>query len=166
MMRKIFIVIIFIFIAIQFFRPVKNISAQVSQNDIVSHYNVPDDVLHILKRACYDCHSNNTIYPWYNNIQPVAWWMADHVKVGKEEINFSEFASYEPKKQRHKLNEVIWQVKKDEMPLDSYLWIHKDAKLNETQKNAVIAWADSLQKMIALKNNLPAEEEREQEHER
>jgi len=157
MIRKIFLALLLIFVAIQFIRPEKNISAQISANDITAHYTVPEDVLKALKISCYDCHSNNTIYPWYYNIQPVAWWMADHVKVGKEEINFSEFGSYAPKKQRHKLGEVIHQVKENEMPLDSYLWIHKNAALSDAQKNSIISWADSLKKSIETKNNLPPE---------
>ena len=160
MVKKISLVLIVALIGIQFFHPKKNISATVvSTNDITAKYAVSSDVLNILKRSCYDCHSNNTIYPWYYNIQPVAWWMADHVNVGKDELNFSEFAAYTPKKKNHKLLAIVGQVKKDQMPLDSYLWIHKDAKLNEQQKNAVIHWADSLQKFIEAKYNLPPEKE-------
>jgi len=157
MIKKILLLLLVVFILIQMIRPEKNISLAASPNDIAAHYNVPGDVLNILKRSCYDCHSNNTIYPWYNNIQPVAWWMADHVKVGKEEINFSEFAAYSPKKQSHALRSVVGQIKKDEMPMDSYLWIHKDAKMNDEQRKVVMAWADSLQKSIVTKYNLPVE---------
>jgi hypothetical protein len=157
MKRKILLVLLVIFILIQIIRPEKNISSTASPNDIAAHHNVPADVLNILKRSCYDCHSNNTIYPWYNNIQPVAWWMADHVKGGKRELNFSEFAAYSAREQHHRLRALIGQVKKDEMPMDSYLWIHKYAKLNDAQKNAVIAWADSLQKSIAMNNNFPVD---------
>ena len=157
MIKKIFLVLLVVLILIQIIRPEKNISSATSPNDISAHFNVPAGVLNILKRSCYDCHSNNTVYPWYNNIQPVAWWLADHVKEGKKEINFSEFAAYSPKKQSHTLASVVGQIKKGEMPMDSYLWIHKDAKMNDEQKNAVMAWADSLQKSIVAKYNLPVE---------
>jgi len=159
MIKKIFIGLLIIVVAIQFVRPQKNISTRQSTNDIAAHFNVPDSVLTILKRSCYDCHSNNTVYPWYYTIQPVAWWMADHVNTGKKEVNFSEFASYTPKRQRHKLHEVIDQIKKDEMPMDSYLWIHHDARLSDEQKNQVVVWADSLKRFIEVKNNLPPETE-------
>jgi hypothetical protein len=161
MLKKILLLLLIVFIGIQFIHPKKNISTAVSGNDITVHYPVPGNVLSILKRSCYDCHSNNTLYPWYNNIQPVAWWMADHVNVGKEELNFSEFDVYPAKKQLHKLHALVGQVKDDRMPLDSYLWIHKDAKLDTTQKDVVLQWADSLLKLIAVKNNLPVETDEE-----
>jgi len=159
MFRKILLALFGILIIIQFIRPEKNNSVAASPNDITQHYAVPDDALSIIKRSCYDCHSNHTDYPWYFNIQPVAWWMQNHVNDGKREINFSEFNSYPAKKQSHKLHEVIEQIKNDEMPIDSYLWIHKNAKLNDEQKKIVTGWADSLQQMIIKKNNLPAETE-------
>ena len=157
MIRKILIVLVVIFIAIQFFRPKKNLSAEISQNDITLHFTVPENVQIILKKSCYDCHSNNTVYPWYNNIQPVAWWLANHVADGKRELNFSEFASYPAKKQYRKLRTTIEQIKETEMPLNSYLWIHKDAILTSDQKITLSNWADSLSKEIKTKNNLPDE---------
>jgi len=159
MLRKILLVLFAILIVIQFIRPEKNNSTTASLNDITKHYAVPDEVVNILKQSCYDCHSNHTVYPWYFSIQPVAWWMQNHVDDGKREINFSEFNSYPPKRQSHKLHSIVEQIKRDEMPLDSYLWIHKYAKLNEDQKKAIINWADSLQQVIIRKNNLPAETE-------
>jgi len=157
MIKKILLALLVVLVVIQFIRPGKNISSTISANDITLHYAISSDVLNILKKSCYDCHSNNTVYPWYNNIQPVAWWLQYHVNDGKKELNFSEFYTYPAKKQSRKLHELVEQVKGEEMPLNSYLWIHKDAKLDERQKNAVMSWADSLQKMIAVKNNLPAE---------
>jgi hypothetical protein len=161
MLKKILLLLVVILIGIQFIRPKKNISTIVSANDILTHYTVPADVLTILKRSCYDCHSNNTVYPWYNNIQPVAWWLADHVKVGKEELNFSEFDAYPPKRQLHKLHALSEQVKDGRMPMDSYLWIHKEARLSATQKDQVLQWADSLLQLVAAKNNLPVETDEE-----
>ena len=163
MLRKILLVLFGIFIIIQFIRPEKNNSTAVSPNDITRHYLVPENVLSILKRSCYDCHSNHTVYPWYFNVQPVAWWMQNHVDDGKREIDFSQFNSYPPKKQSHKLHDVIEQIKRDKMPLNSYLWIHKDAMMNDDQKKEVIGWADSLQQMIIIKNNLPVEQEKNNE---
>ena len=160
MIKKILIFLLIVFIVIQFFHPAKNISTAAMTNDIAMHFNVPSGVHDVLKKSCYDCHSNNTVYPWYNNIKPVAWWMANHVKDGKKELNFSEFSSYTAKRQYHKLNDVIEQIKKDEMPLDSYLWIHKDAILSKEQKKIIISWADSFARDIKTKNNLPDEPER------
>src|SRR5690606_25714635 len=110
MVKKILYGLLIVFIVMQFIRPEKNISEIPSSNDIRVHHPLPADVQSILKRACYDCHSNNTHYPWYTNIQPIGWWMQDHVNEGKSELNFSEFGTYTAKKADHKLEEVIEMV--------------------------------------------------------
>ena len=141
-----------VFVIIQFFRPEKNINtgAAASINDITTIYQVPEDVHSILKTSCYDCHSNNTNYPWYSNFQPVAWWLNDHIVEGKKEINFSEFASYRIGKKYKKLEEIIEQVKEDEMPLTSYTIIHRDALLNKDQKLSLTNWATSIMDSIKV----------------
>jgi hypothetical protein len=146
--KRILIALLIIFIAIQFIRPAKNRSEGISANDISTKYPVPDSVQAILKVACYDCHSNNTRYPWYAEIQPVAWWLNNHIKDGKSGLNFSEFTSYRIKKQFHRLDDINKQVKKNEMPLSSYTLIHTDAKLTEGQKLAIAAWATSIRDSI------------------
>lgn len=130
-------------LAIQFFHPTKNESG-ILTNDISTVYTVPADVQEILKTSCNDCHSNKTIYPWYTNIQPVDWFMADHVNEGKEEINFNEFASYRIFRQYKKMQEIMKEVKEGEMPLTSYTLIHGNAKLSETQKQTIINWAQGI----------------------
>jgi hypothetical protein len=132
--------LLIVFIIIQVFRPKRNIQEGVSENDISKKYTVPDSVQQILKVACYDCHSNNTRYPWYANIQPVAWWLDNHIKDGKSEINFSEFSSYSPRKQFKKLKDTKEQLDEGEMPLPSYTIIHKDAILDSAKKNLIIKW--------------------------
>ena len=146
--KRILIALLIIFIAIQFIRPAKNRSESISANDISTKYPVPDSVQAILKVACYDCHSNNTRYPWYAEIQPVAWWLNNHIKDGKRGLNFSEFTSYRIKKQFHRLDDINKLVKKNEMPLSSYTLIHTDAKLTEGQKLAIAAWATSIRDSI------------------
>jgi len=153
--KRFFLLLLLAFVVIQFFRPAKNKAEGISNNDISKLYTVPEDVHTILKTSCYDCHSNNTVYPWYAEIQPVAWWLADHVKKGKKEINFSEFASYRIGRQYRKLDEVNKQIKEGEMPLDSYLWIHKYAKLNEQQKLTIANWVVAIRDTI--KANYPAD---------
>ncbi len=159
MIKKILLLLLAVLVVIQFIRPAKNRSTEAQAGDIAKLYPVPDSVSSILKRSCYDCHSNNTAYPWYNNIQPAAWWLANHVNEGKRELNFDEFASYPAKKQSHKLKSLSREVKEEGMPLDSYLWIHRYARLSAQEKSLVSGWADSLQASIALKNNLPPEKE-------
>ena len=150
-LRRSFQILLLVFVIIQFIRPAKNKSVGISNTDITKLYPVPDDVQSILKTSCYDCHSNNTVYPWYNNIQPVTWWLNNHIQEGKRDLNFSEFAAYRIRRQYVKLEQINALVKKDEMPLDSYLWIHKDAKLNDLQKMAIANWTTSLRDSIKAK---------------
>ncbi len=154
-LKRTFQVLLLALIVIQFIRPAKNKAESISNNDISKLYPVPEDVQTILKTSCYDCHSNNTVYPWYAEIQPVAWWLANHIKDGKKEINFSEFASYRIGRQYRKLDDVNKQIKEGEMPLDFYLWIHKYAKLNEQQKLTIANWVVAIRDTI--KANYPAD---------
>jgi hypothetical protein len=149
MIKRILLFLLIVLVVIQFIRPAENHSAKMSSNDITLHYPVPDTVLSILKKSCYDCHSNNTVYPWYNRIQPVAWWLHNHVTDGKRQLNFSEFGAYSLTKQAKKLKNMSGEVKDGGMPLDSYLWIHKNAELEQGQKDLLIQWADSLRGVIA-----------------
>jgi len=160
MLKKIAYGLLAALVIIQFFRPEKNLSTAKSPNDISNKYTLSADVEGILKTSCYDCHSNNTVYPWYFNIQPVAWWLQDHVNEGKRELDFSEFLTYSPKKARHKLEEVNDLVKEGEMPLASYTIIHRNAKLSEEQKLTIANWATGLMNEITTANNLPPEEKR------
>lgn len=148
MKKKILIALVAILVVIQFIRPEKNIAEGKQLNAIQTRYNVPDSVSSILAVACMDCHSNNTRYPWYNHIQPVAWWLSDHVNEGKEHLNFDEFTTYSLKRQDHKLKEFIESQKEGWMPLDSYTWIHRDAVLTPTQKQTLINWAQGLRTQI------------------
>ena len=154
-LKRIFQVLLLALIAIQFIRPAKNKSDGVSKNDISTIYPVPENVQTILKTSCYDCHSNNTVYPWYAEIQPLGWWLDNHIKDGKRGLNFSEFTSYRIRRQYKRFEDINELVKKDEMPLDSYLWIHKYAKLNEHQKLAIADWVTALRDTI--KTNYPAD---------
>ena len=148
------------FIVIQFFQPDKNNNEMITQNHVMNVVKVPDTVQRILTIACYDCHSNNTNYPWYTNIQPLGWWMKDHIDQGKLHVNFSEFALLKPRAggrfatkaqlQDFKLQQVAETVNDAYMPLKSYTWIHGDAKLTDGQKQILIAWTDSARKQLSL----------------
>ena len=143
--------VLVVLIVIQFFHPAKNISTVKSPNDIAVLHKVPENIRTILDKACNDCHSNNTRYPWYNNIQPVAWWLDNHVQEGKGELNFNEFATYPLRKQYHKLEEVTEQVKEGEMPLGSYTLVHTNAKLTDQEKETLINWANSIRSEMKAK---------------
>ena len=153
MIKKFFLLLLFALVVIQFFRPKKNQQEGIPSTHIATQYTVPEDVATILNKACNDCHTNNTRYPWYSNIQPVAWWLDDHVKDGKKELNFSEYTNKRPRYMYHKMEEVIEQVKEGEMPLASYTWIHKDAILTDAEKNKLYDWANAV--MDTLKTQYP-----------
>ena len=150
-LKTILIVLLIAIIIIQFFRPSKNQGEEIAANQITAVQNVPADVQQMLKVSCYDCHSNTTHYPWYSKIQPVAWFLDDHIVEGKKEINFSEFATYPTFRQYKKFKEIQKQIKEDEMPLYSYTILHRDAVLSADQKSTLINWAANAQKEMEAK---------------
>lgn len=144
------------FILIQLYRPERNQSdSPTTQYDISRLYPMSDEVQTILKTSCYDCHSNNTNYPWYAEIQPVASWLADHIEEGKHELNFNEFGKRRIAIQLHKFEEITEQLEEDEMPLPSYTLIHRNAVLNPTQKESLVSWVKS--SMSSIKSSYPAD---------
>lgn len=149
--KKTLLGLLVVLVVIQFIHPDKNISSTLTAQDMNAMYPIPDSVNVVLQKACYDCHSNNTKYPWYNNIQPVAWWLNDHISEGKRELNFSEFGKRTLPKQAKKLKKLAHEVEDGGMPLDSYTWIHKDAKLTDQEKKMIIDWALGLSKQISAK---------------
>mgnify|MGYP003528106972 FL=1 len=156
MLKKILIGLLVVLVLIQFFRPERNNSNDLS-HDVSTKYKVPEEVSHILRVACNDCHTNKTNYPWYAQIQPVAWWLNDHVTEGKEHLNFSSFTQLPIAVQNHKFEEVIEVIDENEMPLESYtyLGLHPEAKLSEDQKTALKNWAR--EQMDLLKQTYPAD---------
>lgn len=150
---KIIILVLFIIIiAIQFIQPARNQSGQVNQNSITKIYSVPKKVQMILSVACYDCHSNNTRYPWYANIQPGSWWMASHIKEGKNGLNFDEFASYSNRLQQSKLKSIVNSINNGTMPLSSYTLIHKEAILSREDKMSIKNWVNTIKDSLELRN--------------
>ncbi len=151
-LKRIGIGVIVLLLLVQFYpRPEKNNADGPEPNHISNLYPIPPDVDVLLKSSCYDCHSNTTDYPWYSNIQPVAWWLGDHIKDAKKHLNFSEFASYSLAKQYHKLEEVTSEVKAGEMPLESYTVIHSDADFNTEQRQVLTSWSENIRTMMAQK---------------
>ncbi|MEN9415140.1 MAG: hypothetical protein RLZ62_1444, partial [Bacteroidota bacterium] len=140
--KKVLLGLLGVLLIIQFIHPEKNDSGA-TPGDIAGKYSVPDEVMSVLKPACYDCHSNQTRYPWYASIQPVAWWLAEHVNDGKKHLNFHEFTTRKIAVQNHKLEEIVEMVKEEEMPLGSYTWTHADARLTDAQRELIVNWAQS-----------------------
>lgn len=150
-LKRIALVLLALFIIVQFIRPPRNVAEPNSQNDISTLVSIPPDVQNILRTSCYDCHSNATMYPWYAEIQPVGWWLSSHIEDAKRELNFSEFAGYRPRRQMVKLNQITEEVEADAMPLPSYTLIHTDAVLSEQQKQALFTWVTSAKDSLKSK---------------
>jgi hypothetical protein len=145
MVKKILLFLLAALVIIQFFRPkLDNNSTAANADNINNFANVPADIDQALKTSCYDCHSNKTTYPWYASVQPVGWWLQDHINDGKKELNFDEFGSYTPRRQYHKLEEIGDEVEHGEMPLSSYTIIHSNSKLSAEQKRQIVSWTEQL----------------------
>lgn len=149
-LKIIAIVALVALIGIQFIPITRNQSDIVPATDFIATYNPPKEVERIFRTSCYDCHSNNTEYPWYNKIQPVAMYLEEHIEHGKEEFNFNEFGDYSDRRKKSKLKSIIGQVKKGKMPLESYTLIHRDANISNTEKEKIVSWVSQLQD--SLKN--------------
>ena len=150
-LKTILIVLLIAFIVIQFFRPAKNQGEEIAANQLTAVQNVPPDVQQILKVSCNDCHSNTTHYPWYSKIQPVAWFLDDHIVEGKKELNFSLFATYPTYRRYKKFKEIGKEVKDGDMPIYSYTLLHRDASLNADQKLLIENWAANAMKEMEAK---------------
>ena len=150
-LKKILVIIVIALFIIQFVRPARNVSNEMLATDITKMANVPDKVLAIFKNSCYDCHSNNTRYPWYMNIEPVGWVMANHIREGKANLNFSEFGTYSKRKQSNKLRAIGTSINDGSMPIKDYTMMHIDAVLSKENKDMINNWV-SLTKDSLLKN--------------
>lgn len=151
--KKIALSGIAIFLLMQLYQPERNLDyVRVSPLHFFKTFSVPAKVQGILKTSCFDCHSNNTNYPWYSYVQPVRMLMDSHIKEGKENLNFSEFGTYSKRKQRTKLDRMIKQIKSDEMPLASYTILHKNAILTNENKALLLKWIEKKSDSISANN--------------
>ncbi len=136
------LVIIIGFLIIQFFRPDRFTTAEVTSDHVTKTANVPPEVEKILRGSCFDCHSNHTVWPWYTNIAPVSWLVSDDVVRGRKKLNFSEWGKMTDSKREKKLQDICDEVTEGEMPLNKYLIIHSDAKLSQADKDAICKWTE------------------------
>jgi hypothetical protein len=155
-MKKAWIItgsVLLVFIIIQFFQPEKNDNLANPQNDIVFALDIPVPVKKKIVNACYDCHSNKTAYPFYNKIAPVSWLLANHVKEGKEHLNFSEWANYDKKEQIKLLTSICEVITAGEMPLKSYVFMHSRAVINEKEIGEICQWTETASEQIMENRN-------------
>lgn len=143
-LKLIGLAILVVLVGLQFIPTSSNQSKEVPSSDFIKTNKVPEDVGRILHTSCYNCHSNNTNYPWYNRVQPVAWFLGNHINEGKAELNFSEFGDYSVRRQKSKLKSMASQIEKDKMPLSSYTFIHREARLSPESKKALVGYLNAL----------------------
>ena len=136
--KVLIVLLIFLIIAIQFIVPEKNISNIPPGKAFVDSFKVNKKVNGLLSVACFDCHSNNTRYPWYCNIQPVGWIMAEHIRDGKNKLNFDSLSTYSSRKKASKFTQIVKEIEKGNMPLDSYEFMHRKANLSDLDKKVLI----------------------------
>ncbi len=142
------IILLIAFIIIQFFPKNYPENQPVTENDIITHHNVSDDIASILKTSCYDCHSNQTTYPWYSKIAPVSFLLKHDIEEGRGELNFSEWGTYDVMDKIDKLDELVEETQEGKMPLPIYTFMHGHAKLSDSQKEQIEVWANSLMEEI------------------
>ena len=138
------VMVIVVLIGIQFIPVERNVSALPAGQSFELTQNVPADVATNLKVSCYDCHSNNSRYPWYSELQPGAWFMAQHIKKGRDELNFDEFNNYSKRRKKAKIKSIISQIEKDEMPLKSYRMMHGNARLSADEKKELLDFFNTI----------------------
>lgn len=144
-MKKLLAILFIAFIIIQFF-PIDKTNPPVNKEmDFLTVKNTPAGTAQLIKSSCYDCHSNESTYPWYSNIAPASWFLKYHIDEGRSHLNFSVWATYEPKRQLKKLDESVEMIDNSEMPLESYLLMHPEAKLTPAQRTELSAYFKTIQ---------------------
>lgn len=148
--KKILLVLLVVFLIAQFFGPERNEGSMESVNAFLAETKPSEEVKAILTETCFDCHSNHTVYPWYNKITPVNYWLAEHIADGKKHFNVSLWDNYSIKKKDHKFEELIEEVEEKEMPLPSYTYTHRGANLTEAQIKQMVDWGNKVRIGYAL----------------
>ena len=131
-----------LFLAAQFYQPERSNPQVDESKTIFATLNVPTDVKAILDRSCTDCHTNNTIWPWYSYVAPVSWLTARDVKNGRSSMNLSVWGTYKKTKQAGKLDEISEQLSADNMPLKPYRMMHPGSVLSKEEIELVSRWAE------------------------
>ena len=141
-----------VFIILQFFQPEKNISGT-GDYHILKVEKLPEDISKLLQNSCFDCHSNQTQYPWYDHIAPASWLVAHHIREGKKQLNLSEWGNKDLTDKLGILGQIQDEVKTGSMPLPSYTMIHRDAKLSKEQVDELVTWTDKFTEQLLETGN-------------
>ena len=141
--------LLLIFAGAQFVRPARVNPPAVAGHSLEENAQLSPEAAEVLRRSCMDCHSNKTVWPWYSNVAPVSWMLADHVREGRDHLNFSEWASYDRRETLGLLGEICKTVKGGVMPLDSYTLIHRSAALKPGDIGTLCLWSGGEQQRLA-----------------
>ncbi|HSB11510.1 MAG TPA: heme-binding domain-containing protein [Blastocatellia bacterium] len=133
--------LIVVLVVIQAIRPAKTNPEVDEARTVQAHTSISPEVSAILERSCYDCHSSKTTWPWYSQVAPVSWLLVRDVNQGRRELSFSDWARLDARRAARKLQEICEQVEKGEMPMSSYVLLHPDAKLSDSDKQLLCDWA-------------------------
>ena len=131
-------------LGIQFVRPPRTNPPIDPARTLTAHAAVTPDAAEVLDRACRDCHSNETDWPWYSNVAPVSWFVIDHVDHGRRHFNYSNWAAYEPQEAQRLLANACVLARKDQMPLPAYTRMHSAARLSDRDIAALCEWTDGI----------------------
>lgn len=137
------VAVVVVFIGLQFVRPAKTNPAVDQTQTIHARLQVSPQVASILDRSCQDCHSNATRWPWYSNVAPASWFLIDHVNNGRSHMNLSEWGKLDKRQANKKLQEMCEEVSDKVMPIDSYTWIHRGAKLSAEDIKTLCDWTEA-----------------------
>lgn len=137
LIRWILVVLVLAVVGIQF------VPVERTNPPVVSEVSAPGEVAAVLERACYDCHSNETKWPWYSYVAPASWFVTNHVEHARGDLNFSEWPTLDLELQEHAYHDIDEQVSEGKMPLESYTWMHRDAQLSEDERQLIVRWARS-----------------------
>ncbi len=147
------IVVIAGLIVVQFFRPDRTDPPVNPSESIEADSTVPASVKSILRTSCYDCHSNETVWPWYSNFAPSSWLVADDVRSGRRHLNFSLWGKYPLSRKVAKVSGIFDQVSKGDMPLGQYLLLHPNAKLTPVERYTLLNWTQDENDRLTGGNN-------------
>jgi hypothetical protein len=149
LLKLVLVALSLVFVATQFVRPARVNPPVVAGHSIEELTALTPQVSEVLKRSCMDCHSNRTDWPWYSNVAPASWFVIDHVNHGRSHLNFSEWGSYDREKVEGHLDAICAFSKGGRMPLDSYTWIHRGARLSPEDVKTLCDWTGAEQRRLA-----------------
>lgn len=145
------VAIVVVFLGLQFVRPARTNPSVDQTQTINAHLQITPPVAAILDRSCHDCHSNSTRWPWYSNVAPASWFLVDHVDEGRQHLNFSEWGKLDKRQADNKLEEICEEVTDRLMPIDTYTWIHRSAKLSDADIKILCDWTEAERKRLATR---------------